>query len=1156
VTRNLSRVWTALCLTIAASAFAGGKPRVNESARQIPVAYNVDVVVVGGGTGAVSAAVAAAEAGAKVFLAAPRPYLGDDMTATLRLWLEPGESPTTPLAKRIFGDDQRAMMGPDPRRIPFTYSATLPTGGVHKDTNPPSCLTDGAWGSASRASVQYDGDVAVTADLGKVAQISGVRVYLFERTSGKGGSNFIVDTIAVSASDDAKVWKPVATMQNKQFERKAEQGVGNVIEAWMPVAAKTRFVKLAFKRGGDAPRILLGEIEIVGKAAPKPSAKAAFPPPRPMHVKKTLDEALLEANVAFLYGCYPTDVLRDAQGQPCGIVMANRAGRQAVVAKTIVDCTPRAVVARMAGGRFRPYPGGRHTFKRVVIGGTPREGAGLTARVIEPPFRGAFPNPARTSSGEFHIIEYTLSLPMRDATYASFARADQQARTLTYHPEQQFTSDWLFEVPPDPMHGQAQASGAWQGAEAVALGALRPAGVSRLLVLGGCADIPRAQADKLLRPVALMELGMRVGAEAAREAKALAAPAGVKLPGKKATTPVSDGDVGEFLVGVRPTQSLPKITQDARALPVLGRYDVVVIGGGTAGAPAGIAAARRGAKTLVVEYLYGLGGVGTLGAISRYCAGNRIGFTATVPTMDNKGRGWVIEKRMEWWRTEVLKAGGDIWFGTCGCGAWVKDKQVRGAVVVTPFGRGVVLGTTVIDCTGNADVAAAAGAETTYTDHTEMAMQGTGLPPRDLGRTYTNTDFTIADDTDMLDVTHLFVYGKNKYPNAFDQGQLIDTRERRAIVGESTMTILDQLNRRTYPDTIAEARGGGYDTHGYTVDPLFLITHPRTGGVRINTSYRCLLPKGFDGLLVAGIGASYHRDAQPLLRMQPDIQNQGYAAGAAAAMAAASNGQLRAIDMRALQRHLIDIGNLPKAVLTQKDSYPLSDKTIADAVASLGRKRQIFAPILTHPKRALPLLRKAYAAAKGAHKLTCAFVLATLGDPTGLDTLLAAVEATPKLDKGWNYKGMGQFGHNLSPLDRQIVALARTRQRRVLPAILKKLELLTAESEFSHHRAVGLACEMLADPAAARPLAALLAKKGMTGYVHASVADSQRLGVPGGVCAVGPRRESIRELLLARALYRCGDHNGLGARILRAYTADLRGHFARHAKAVLEAASK
>ncbi|MHC4494916.1 MAG: FAD-dependent oxidoreductase, partial [Planctomycetota bacterium] len=69
---------------------------VNESARDIPVAYDVDVVVVGGSSGGVAAAVEAARKGEKVFLAAQRPYLGEDICATYRLWLEPGEVPGSP----------------------------------------------------------------------------------------------------------------------------------------------------------------------------------------------------------------------------------------------------------------------------------------------------------------------------------------------------------------------------------------------------------------------------------------------------------------------------------------------------------------------------------------------------------------------------------------------------------------------------------------------------------------------------------------------------------------------------------------------------------------------------------------------------------------------------------------------------------------------------------------------------------------------------------------------------------------------------------------------------------------------------------------------------------------------------------------------------
>ncbi len=173
-----------------------------------------------------------------------------------------------------------------------------------------------------------------------------------------------------------------------------------------------------------------------------------------------------------------------------------------------------------------------------------------------------------------------------------------------------------------------------------------------------------------------------------------------------------------------------------------------------------------------------------------------------------------------------------------------------------------------------------------------MAQQGTGLPPVKLSPSYTNTDFTIVDETDMLDIWHLFVYAKSKYASAFDMGQLIDTRERRRIVGEFTMTLPDQINDRTYPDTISLAYSN-FDTHGYTVDPYLLVEHPEHKGVTVNIPYRCLLPSGLEGILVTGLGISVHRDAVPLTRMQPDIHNQGYAAGLIAATAAAKGQALR-----------------------------------------------------------------------------------------------------------------------------------------------------------------------------------------------------------------------------------------------------------------------
>jgi len=206
----------------------------------------------------------------------------------------------------------------------------------------------------------------------------------------------------------------------------------------------------------------------------------------------------------------------------------------------------------------------------------------------------------------------------------------------------------------------------------------------------------------------------RIGKAAAAEAKRIPQSRTVRLRGepKHAAT---DGDVRENLSGIRSKQKeLGSVSAPKRDVPVLGEYDVVVIGGGTGGAPAGIAAARQGAKTLVVEYLHGLGGVGTMGYISSYYYGYIKGFTEEVDEgvaryggygWPKRGR-WNVEWKKQWYRSELRRAGADIWFGCLGGGAFVDDRHVKGVVVATPEGRGVIRAKVVIDSTGNADIAA------------------------------------------------------------------------------------------------------------------------------------------------------------------------------------------------------------------------------------------------------------------------------------------------------------------------------------------------------------------------------------------------------------------------------------------------------------------
>jgi flavin-dependent dehydrogenase len=1125
----------------------GAIDAINESSREIPVAYDVDVVVVGGTSGGVAAAVAAAREGASVFLAAQRPYLGEDLCGTYRLWLKPGETPISPLAKKIFAAPAVASLSRN--RIGFTYEADKPSAGVHKDANPPSLLTDGKWQNAATQSVQYDGDVKIIAALGGERRLKKVHVMAYQRHSAGRGDDFGVESVAVSVSSDKRQWKQVAVIRNERSGQSLSTPSG-LIELTAPVAEKAAYVRFDIKKSPGVNRVLLGEIVIEDERPHVESGEGLRIPPTPMQVKRTLDDELLGAGVQFLYGCYTTDVLRDGDGRLAGIVMANRSGRQAVRAKVVIDATPRATVARMAGATFSPYAAGPQTFKFVTVGADIRGRNGLKHRQM--------PVPIPALDGSSHqAVEYTLEIPMKDGSFASFAQAEQIARDKTWEPALEDSSDALFQVSPDPIKAKESVSGAWPGARSVNLGVFRPKGIDRLFVVGGCADVSRSAAENLLRPLELMTVGSRVGTAAAVQAKRTPELRSVRVRSTPAAA-IRSGDVRENLSGIRSRPKQPlRVPADAGAVAVLGQYDVVVVGGGTGGAPAGIAAARQGAKTLVLEYLHGLGGVGTNGYICKYYYGYIRGFTKEVddgvaalehgrkPT----GGGWNVECKKQWYRRELRKAGADIWFGVLGCGAFVENGHVKGVVVATPDGRGVVLARVVIDSTGNADIAAAAGAACVYTNGVSVAVQGAGLPPRKLGAGYTNTDWTFIDDGDVVDVWRAFVIAKEKYRDAYDLGKMVDTRERRRIVGDFTMSPMDITLGRTYPDTIAIARSN-FDSHGYTVHPIFLLKPPDRKEILVNVPYRCLLPKGLGGILVTGLGVSAHRDAMPVIRMQADIQNQGYAAGVAAAMAVRTGKSVRDIDIRALQRHLVEKGNLPERVLTDKDSFPLPPKRISEAVDRLVNNFDGLDVVLSHLPQALPLLKSAYETAQTQQsKLAYAHVLGMLGEPLGAGTLAEAVRSQD-WDKGWNYTGMGQYGASISELDSLIIALGRTRDKRAISPILEKIRQLDATSAFSHCRAVAMALETLGDASAARPLAELLSKPGMMGHAFTSIEQARRL-TPSSDTDTKTRNDSLRELILARALYRCGDYNGVGERILKQYANDLRAHYARHASDVL-----
>ena len=1117
---------------------------VRESAREIPVALEADVAVVGGGTCAVSAAARAANVGSRVLLITSKPYLGEDLCSFFRLWLEDGESPEGPLERSLFAHPDLEPV------LPYEYQANMPSSGKHLDTEPPSVLRDGRWGTAYTQSVQYDDHVTLSLDLGEKHMLREFRIYFFQ-----SNNNYEVSAVSLSGSEDGADWKEFLSLENERL------GEGTYVDEALcmkgALDGKARYIRCTVKKGTQAQRMLLGEIQILGgaKEAAKSGTVAVVPP---LHVKRILDETLLDAGVFFLYSSYADELLWDEEGRLAGLLIVNRAGRQAVLVRSVVDATHRAWLARRSGAAFGDYPSGLRAFKRVVVGGSPVQGLHVKSRQIplSEPIGGQ--NTLRYGTGGFSetvkrinqpmtrsissLTKYQLFFSLKDASFSSFAEAEQRARDLTFHPDQMDASEALFEIPPDRMKGEARLDREWPGAASAPLDAFQPKGVDGLFVLGPCADLSPQAAHCLVRPLEAIRMGARIGLAAAQRTVPLpvSKDTSLRIRGDIASSLCVPGDTREALYGLRRRgPPCKRVRLRERNLPVLDSVDVVVAGGGTSGAPAAIGAARQGANTLVLEHLYALGGVGTTGMIGVYCAGYRKGFTEEVDAgVAALGCGTHIVGKQEWWRREILKAGGRIWFGVLVCGAFVEDSIVKGVVVATPEGRGVVLADVVVDATGNGDVALAAGAQCMYVGSEHAAMQGTGLPRRELGASYINTDWTYVDETDMVDVRSAFIQAKQRNKGAWDLAQLVDTRERRRVVGEMILSPLDIVNQRRFPDTVAISQGGRLDSHGFTIHPFYLINNWHGG--QTYTPYRCLLPRGWKGILVVGLAVSAHRDAIPSIRMQPCMQNLGYAAGVAAAMSSQTGKGPHEIDLDPLQSHLVEKGCLTPDVPEHEDSFPLPDDAVEDAVVCLTtRGYEKLGILLAAQDRSKPLMREAYARCEERQgRLRLAHVLGVLGDDTGILSLLEAVSGAEEFDE----ERIDRYFPCITWLDSYIIALGRTKHRDALAPLLEKLSLLHPKSSFSHFRALAEALEQMGSREAAEPLADLLDACGKDQYV---VTEEEALeGVFRG-------KSGVRNLILARVLYRCGDHERRGKSVLEAYARDVRGVFSRHADAVL-----
>ncbi len=577
--------------------------------------------------------------------------------------------------------------------------------------------------------------------------------------------------------------------------------------------------------------------------------------------------------------------------------------------------------------------------------------------------------------------------------------------------------------------------------------------------------------------------------------------------------------------------------------------DVAVAGGGVAGAPAAIAAARCGRRTVVCEALHMLGGMGTAGGIGQYWQGCVRGFTEEY---DRKVRSLAcavhaVGKR-EAWRRMCRDAGATVLFGAVVYGVRMEKDRIAALKVATDYGPVEISAKAFVDATGCASVAAAAGALTVFQEDGPLCLQGAGVAPRPLGVGFVNSDFGYVDVVSPQDSTRFAACGRLGAPAVWDVASLIGARERRRIVGDVTVSPEDVRRGRRFGDVVVQCRSN-FDSHGPTACDLGLLAGP--GAQRFfafGVPYRAFLPKGLSGVVVPGLGMAAARDAMPVLRMQPDVQNAGYAAGHAAAAAAMNGGDFRAVDVRKLQEHLVACGNIDADVLSWRD-VPLSDDELRSAIVSLVPDYQGAEIVLAERNRALPFLRAAFAAATEPRaRLVYAHSLGVLGCADGADVLADWLEGRIKADEP-DFRCKWAFARRFPYRESVIVALGRTRTARARAFLERSARDLDQRTPFFRFRAVCWALETCGDKASSAMLLEVARRPGVTGHVKPGLEawrplfgyTSKRYSMTDEEIA------ALRELDLATAVYRLsGD-----ASLLEPWLSDGRSVFSDYAENVL-----
>lgn len=655
----------------------------------------------------------------------------------------------------------------------------------------------------------------------------------------------------------------------------------------------------------------------------------------------------------------------------------------------------------------------------------------------------------------------------------------------------------------------------------------------------------------------------------------------VKLHGDPASLAQTGQAIGRAAsqVGVLPSTFNTSINR----LPTVQRkVDVLVVGGGTSGAAAAISAAREGKKTLLIEMNPGLGGTGTFGGVDSYWYGRKGGFNAEVAEKVKEESGWMRPNDRKWsipgkmtaWLRMATDAGVEIAFHTVAVDVYLEESnddrssnpRLKGVLAAGPEQLLDIEAPVIIDATGDGDLAVLAGAEYTYgSDRESLTMWYSMAPYSRPGITRNN--FTSSVNVGDLDDYTRAILSARRRGGDHDHVIYVAPRESRHILSDVRLTLTDQLTMRKWPDVV-NITFSNHDIKGHSSsDWLRMGLIPPN--LEVEIPYRCLIPKGVDGLLVTGKAISATHNGLPAIRMQADLENLGYACGIAASMCVDEEVPPRSLSVKRLQRKLVSSGLLPSEILDRKHedtAHPLSREEMKAWINSLDDRMKLYdysdmgfeevrrepipiVQVCTAGPSIVPLLMEALHQPEHAgRRLSLARALAWYGNHEAVPVLMEAIEE--ELSQPGLPKRVARIRHaNPSPdqgampdLAYLLHTLAMVRDERSIPLVGQVVRRMDPRMEVFKDRTSGLfhyvdavcdIAERLGHPDCLEHLFLLHGYPLFHGHVSLS-------GVQPDFFL---ERLAYLEIVIGRAIARCGDKKGV--EILVDYLQDNRSLLAR-----------